>query len=399
MTLPSSARRRGFTLVELLVVIAIIAILIGLLLPAVQKVREAAARAQCQNNLKQICLASHNYQSAFNQLPPGYLGPLQIDNTPNSKWVCQTDGQQVGLLAFLLPYLEQDAIYKQLEDPAAVAVGSGPSTATLFDIRSRGFGDNTTVRGPLTTSPDATNYPGGASQWFLSGTNYQLAASTIKTFICPAAQLNDPNLISVGVTVSVLIEINGKSTTNNRFFKAPFDPTNGRPAPGITNYVGVAGSRGNNVRYPDTTSWTTETGGWAIFSGMFDNRTTTSLAQVPDGTANTLAFGEGVGNMSGGVSTTAWGWMGQGAMCTWRGMWGPDTGSWAAFGSRHTSGVVQFAFADGSVHTMQRSVDLTPWMNSRPNPPNAQQYPAWRALAQMTGYQDGQVPNQSYLFP
>src|SRR5262245_38779345 len=100
--------RPAFTLIELLVVIAIIAVLIGLLVPAVQKVREAANRAQCQNNLHQIGLAFHAYHSAHGRFPPGFASQAVTVDGPSR-------GPGWGWAAHLLPYLEQGPLYSRID--------------------------------------------------------------------------------------------------------------------------------------------------------------------------------------------------------------------------------------------------------------------------------------------
>src|SRR5262245_20886047 len=119
--------RRGFTLIELLVVIAIIAVLMSLLLPAVQQAREAARRTQCRNNLKQIGLALHNYHGALQVFPPGY-----VDRSGNPNLTPDNDlGPGWGWATFLLPHLDQSNVYDQLNINQAIGTGANAQVSLV----------------------------------------------------------------------------------------------------------------------------------------------------------------------------------------------------------------------------------------------------------------------------
>jgi prepilin-type N-terminal cleavage/methylation domain-containing protein/prepilin-type processing-associated H-X9-DG protein len=144
--------RPGFTLIELLVVIAIIAILIGLLLPAVQKVRDAAMRIKCQNNLKQIALAAHNYEVAYERYPPGVT---MLSFTASPKF------RGVTLFVYLAPFMEQDNVTKEwnLTDPLVNTTipAPGPTARTATVVSSYICPSDIIPRNPVDT---------GSNRWY-----------------------------------------------------------------------------------------------------------------------------------------------------------------------------------------------------------------------------------------
>ena len=125
MVLVRSSRRTGFTLIELLVVIAIIAILIGLLLPAVQKVREAASRLKCSNNFKQMGLAMHSYNDAYGHLPAGWVTSQPAGATaPSPGW---------SWADLIMPFIEQGNLYTDLNvDTSGLTGVPGPTAANFL---------------------------------------------------------------------------------------------------------------------------------------------------------------------------------------------------------------------------------------------------------------------------
>lgn len=277
--------RKGFTLIELLVVIAIIAILIGLLLPAVQKVRDAAARLQCQNNLKQIALSAHNYHDTRGYFPPG-----RVDTN-------------IGTLPHLLPYMEQDNVYKLLP----------------------------------------TNFE--TTAWW-GGTSFQISQYQLTSFQCPAGgeSLAWDGIFVFWYGVSTLP--NSGYTTGSWYPSAASGGTGYAQAAGRTHYLPVAGGFG---RFGDGNTWDT-------YTGIFYNKSKTKLTGIRDGSSNTLMFGEALGDRG---LNAAFSWMGSFPMPAAYGI--DPVPVWYRFSGPH-SGIVVFARADGSVMSINNRQQFNPFV-------------------------------------
>lgn len=309
-------RRRGaFTLVELLVVIAIIGILIALLLPAVQAAREAARRAQCTNNAKQLVLALHNYHDVYKIFPSSYGG------LPTAQYNPTNTGR--SWMYSILPYVEQQALFDKTS--IYLPVGEGAPGSATYNV------------------------------------NTEVAMTVVSAFLCPS-DVNQQGRMNTRANVTVAAE--ERAITN---YKA---------CAGSNWGWGDAVCRHQFIRgghWPNSTNGLDQGNGIIMRNGGNDRRGWVTIADVTDGLSTTFVLGEAVPRWC----THTWWWWFNGTTATCgiplnyvsdfiranptteslETRWG-DWGNNYSFMSRHPGGAT-FGIADGSVTFVSETIDLT----------------------------------------
>jgi prepilin-type N-terminal cleavage/methylation domain-containing protein/prepilin-type processing-associated H-X9-DG protein len=306
--------RPAFTLVELLVVIAIIGILVGLLLPAVQAAREAARRMQCSNNVKQIGLTFHNYESAVKSFPINYAtrGKLGFPNTGPG---IANSGR--SWMQMILPYMEQNNLYSNIDFTVGLQPKSSPATSPV-------------------------------------GKNRIVAATVLPTFLCPSDDSNE------GGTLLNRSDLNETNAPADRW--------------AVTSYKACAGSNWNAGLFAWVNSGATGVGGknagqsdglnlgnGVICSNQTDVNSKTRMGDITDGTSNTFIVGEAMPGWS------QWNWWYNPNACTATTAIplnrvlrvAKNIGDWPnnyGFASRHTGGA-NFGLADGSVRFVSDNIN------------------------------------------
>jgi prepilin-type N-terminal cleavage/methylation domain-containing protein len=311
---PNRSRPAAFTLIELLVVIAIIAILIALLVPAVQKVRDAAAMTDCRNRVKQLALACHGYHDAYKTLPRnGAINNVGTGN-PSGAGCCGPGDARWSWLARILPYVEQGAIYQQAGIPTTAPANSVATQTVIATPIGLFFcpADSASANAPRAGNPNTSPY-------LAAETNYK---GVMGSMWCYGSYQNNCPAGTVG---------------------GAFTDASLGIAGGNSCYMGLDKSDG-------------------IFSRA-DIHWPLTLVGITDGTSNTLMIGEDLPEYD---EWNDW-WSSNGAIGTCAiplnyNEGDPGYGDWPnlySFRSRHSGGFVNFAAADGTVRSISSNISLT----------------------------------------
>jgi prepilin-type N-terminal cleavage/methylation domain-containing protein/prepilin-type processing-associated H-X9-DG protein len=312
--------RRAFTLIELLVVIAIIAVLIGLLLPAVQKVREAAARTRCSNNLKQLGLAAHAYHNSNDRFPPGVY---QLPFAAAPKY------RGVTLFVYLLPYLEQDNLYQGWDfvNPLNnTNGGASAKTATVLSVLlcpSDTIPQNPITSGGLVYALTSYGGNGGTRSY-----DPQLATNDGVFFVIGPGSQTAPNTSAVRIADVT----DGLSNTLLFGERSHLDPNH-------DSFVAALGSGSGQMLSPmGTVGW------WASSGGRLAAGDVTLSAFVPINYRVPQPYANGAAMNPPATDATSYAYYSDRRLC--------------AFGSNHPGGA-NCCLADGSVRFLPDSLPLT----------------------------------------